>query len=399
MFLTVKKSGAALLLIAAACSASWAAPPEKRIPLTGFQPSKDFIQIPNDPRFGPGSCLGAVESAIAHFDPTRPEDDRLASLGREILLQRLTEDSQGKTEGEKFLQEINTYAQNHSQKNAVVNPHTGDRLADLLLAELTRTKQPQVLGYDQPSENLPGEWEHKHSLVVYDAEKTPDGKIVFSAGDPNYPDKDDLRLVYDPNTGDWADLNFPPVVRGPDGRLRPLIRGFRPCFVHWDEKRQKMAGIPQIKTLRRLMERVKDAAKNKNLTARAIGTELQLLTPVPWMLPSTVVDLDRPEDIPRPTQHPFVGSWTITSGISSGRVWTVDAGGAFTDSVFPAPGVWRSTGDNSAEAVLTWDTPGLAFTATYRVTIHNGHGDVVWSSQARQGIVDPDHGSFTIEKR
>ena len=63
MFLSMKKMAGALLLLALAFSAS-AAPPQKREPLTDFQPSKDFFRVPNDRE---GYCLGIVESAIANW--------------------------------------------------------------------------------------------------------------------------------------------------------------------------------------------------------------------------------------------------------------------------------------------------------------------------------------------
>ena len=189
--------------------------------------------------------------------------------------------SRGETEGVKFLKEINSYADNHSSKNAVTAPRAGDGLADLLFAELTRTRRPQVLGYDQPKPGKAGEWEHKHALVVYDAERLATGKTVFFVGDPNYPDKDNLRLVYDPATGDWLDFNFPAVVRGPDRKMHSLIQGFRPCFIHWDETNRRIADIPQKQRLLDLMAEVQKAAKNKPITAHAIGDRLGLLTGLP----------------------------------------------------------------------------------------------------------------------
>jgi hypothetical protein len=100
-------------------------------------------------------------------------------------------------------------------------------------------------------------------------------------------------------------------------------------------------------------------------------------------------------------QEPFVGSWTITSGVSAGSIWTVDAGGSITASGYPTPGTWRSTGANSAEAVFKYETLQSAFTTTYQITISDGQGQVTFSTNVTRGTLRPypDSGSFTIRKR
>ena len=536
MFLSMKRLAAALFVLSLACSPDAVA----QQPPRSFKPSLDFFPVPNDPWVDEGDCLGMVESAVAHWSPTIPEDKRLAKLGNDIMGLAAT-----KKQGYDFLKDINFFTQNHSITKAVTPLQTGDRLADLLLADLKFKKKPQVLGLA----DLPvGKDKKKHALVVYDGEKL-NGRTVFKVGDPNYPNRDDLMLAYDKTNRTWKALNFP--------KESPLNISFTPCFVHWDKDKKRNAEIPN-ETFWRIMKRVEmvkeeleTARKEKktvDLEARAkdIGSQFQLLARPKWGELKMEREFDRPADIqpppfdvvrfnaaladyerdvaehnrkvaslgafeqrqqthvsyaekfneaarkynslpqaqrteaeagrlrslrdnvtrvaaeiaqvhaqlssqkdnlvsakksldalrvqlvlaasglqikgvnptvarelafvalrsvtlesvaePAQQQHPLIGSWTITSGFSKGQTLAFEAGGRYISN-FPAAASWRSTGANSGEATLTYDTPGLAFTCTYQITIENGRGTVTYRCDATRGRVDPPSGTFQIQKR
>ncbi|MCA8983532.1 MAG: hypothetical protein KDA76_07215 [Planctomycetaceae bacterium] len=262
--------------------AGWAEPPGDHKPLTTFRPDRDFLQVPNvgvSENGWRGTCLGTVESSITHWETYSKNPgqvDRLADVGERI--------KQTRPQGDEFLKQINRYAHNQSYETATTAPQGGERLADLLFADLNRTGKPQVLGLDMPDGN-------RHAVVVWDATKSND-KIIFSVGDPNFPNKTNLALAYDPDTKEWVNLNFPP---GTFASGEP-----KPCFIRWDEKNLRQAEIPKKDKFEKLMSYVEAASQNPSITAGQIGRELGLDTPLfSRLTPETRSGLDYPP----PTQE------------------------------------------------------------------------------------------------
>ena len=257
MFRSMKQMAGALLLLVLACSVGAASP---RKPLTDFQPRKDFFQVANDR--GGGYCFGIVESAIVHWDKKLPDGKRLANIGKHIIAQETAEGA-----GKQFLQDINMFAQNHSNLNAVTRPQAGKYLADVMFKKLERRRKPQVLGLDQADGT-------RHALVVYDAEKR-DGKIVFRVGDPNYPGRNDLSLVYDRTKNRWTTGNNYP-------KDSKLIKQVAPHIIHWNDRARRIADIPSPVSLKfmRLVAEVEDVVRKKEpvypFKAQEIGRRLEL---------------------------------------------------------------------------------------------------------------------------
>ena len=282
--LAIKRLGIALLLAAIAPVSVLAQPAAQgRKPLTEFQPSHDFFPVPNQPKITGGSCLGIAESAITYWNSNPPSGQRLAALGNDLLRSR------NPMQGSAFLQEINRFAQNHSCDNAKTAPHGGENVAEILFNTLTKTHQPQVLGLDLPQDEF--QQVPRHALVVYDAEKTPDGRFVFHVGDPNYPNRDDLTLSYAPSAGGWQQSNFPTAYTGADHKPHPMIEGFQPNFVHWDSSAQAMGQIPKSAKFLELINWARQAVGNPRLTAEYIGLQTQLQVPGTWSPPETEYDL------------------------------------------------------------------------------------------------------------
>lgn len=239
---------------------------QNRPPLTNFKPSDDFFQVKNIVVNKPGwrgACFGISESAVTYFDNRQAGQPGLAQIGQTIIQDR-------GSAGEKFLQDINYLAQNQSYSSQLTPPRTGDRVADLLFADLNRTHKPQVLGLDLPDNK-------RHAVVVYDAQKTGT-QIIFKIGDPNTPSKNNLWVAYDGQTKSWNDLsgNFP--------------KGFTPNFARWDERNQRAGVIPHQKTFLDLISQ----AQNKQLTARAITSALGIHVPLERKGLETKADLNQP---------------------------------------------------------------------------------------------------------
>jgi len=319
--------------------------------------------------------LGIVESAIIHWDSHAQDPQgtqRLADLGATIV------QSRKEGEGEEFLKQINRFAFNQSYNSAVTAPRAGDRLADLLLADLNRTHKPQALGLE-----LPGG--RRHALVVWDAEKT-NGKIVFSVGDPDYPDRNNLRLVYDPDAKSWVDLGYK-NGEFPKGDITP-------CFIRWDEKNQRPGEIPNRGKFEELFQRVEVAAQNPEITALSIGKDFVLETPSPFVhqVPDTIRHaLDRPPS--KPGTADVVGTWVCPE---TGGVYTFERDGRFACS--EGSGTWRQTGDG-VEAVVSGGDGISQFTFTIRITLQDGQAHGEWNVVVSQGRADPDHGSIELRRQ
>lgn len=375
MFISLR-SRAAMLAVVMAASLLIAPTSANAQPLTDFQPSQDFFQVPNAGVPGRsgwrGACLGIVESAITHWDTVKKNPNstkRLATLSSSIIRGR------SGVEGVIFLKEINRFAHNQSYSTTADAPRSGDRVADLVYADLARTRKPQVLGLDLPDGG-------RHAVLVYDAIKTND-KIVLRIGDPNYPDKDNFSLVYDTSGKDWTPLNFPPSAF-PKGKLEP-------CFVRWDEKHQHVKETPNQNVFQKLMQEVEHAANNPTITASSIETKLGLAVPAFAGTPRTKRDLDRPAE--KPNIQLAGTRW------SDGKTtYRFNANGTFGPdrSAFPnetlRPGPWILVGDHVVEAKYHSDYNyrfgSLKYTFAYRITFQGNRFGTANLTQTSVGSVE-----------
>ena len=307
----------------------------ERKTLTGFKPSIDFLQVPNiEGARGLGtlgSCTGIAEAAVTAYDPdpdrVKPSV-RLAELGQAIIDSR--------PDGKLFLREMNRAAQNVAYSTIPKAARTGDWLADWFVEELTRTRKPQVIGLDLTEKD-------GHAMVVYDAEKSV-GKIILHVGDPNSPERDDLRLIYYPDLKTWRSEHF---------SQKAFPQGVKPCIIRWDEQTERPEAIPVKDQYRRLIRWVEAAGIDKSITSDRVINRESANMPLPALTPPTMIVQNYPGRVAKATApSPGLEGAIWTDGE---RTFRFEPGGRFvveplSGRVTKAQWKWKVVG-SIAEAV------------------------------------------------
>ncbi|MDP7017515.1 MAG: hypothetical protein QGG36_17060 [Pirellulaceae bacterium] len=213
----------AAIAVVASAQTAWG---QARTPKTNFKPSRDMLDVANTPgkarRTENGSCDGITELSIAHFFASKGAPVRsLADEGREIKrvfvsdLERHETKSLGRplTAAERraalpdwekkariYLERVTNQAQAISQSSGNhYYVQDGRYIAKGVSEQLTKTNMPQRIQLVQRKNGIT----RLHTMIAYDV-TNDGGDIELSVGDPDFPQRDDLRLVYETATGKWV---------------------------------------------------------------------------------------------------------------------------------------------------------------------------------------------------